>query len=89
MTRSTRFGARVTRVRPGRPADLEELLRRHAAAVTRLLDGTLEANGLESPDVAVLAQRHRILLYENATVAASLEDAYLTLPRIRVGTLRR
>jgi ABC-2 type transport system ATP-binding protein len=76
---TTRFGARVARVRPDRPADLEELLRRHDAAVTRLPDGTLEVIGLDSPDIAVLAQRAGILLYENTTVAASLEDAYLAL----------
>jgi ABC-2 type transport system ATP-binding protein len=76
---TTRFGARATRVRPDRAAELEELLRGHDAAVTRLPDGTLEVIGWESPDVAVLAQRHGILLYENTTVAASLEDAYLTL----------
>jgi ABC-2 type transport system ATP-binding protein len=76
---TARFGTRVTRVRPDRPADLEQLLRRHDAAVTRLPDGTLEINGMDSPDVAVLAQRHDILLFENTTVAASLEEAYLTL----------
>jgi ABC-2 type transport system ATP-binding protein len=78
---TTRFGARVARVRPDRPADLEELLRGQDAAVTRLPDGTLEVQGLESAGVAVLAQRHGILLYENTTVAVSLEDAYLALTR--------
>jgi ABC-2 type transport system ATP-binding protein len=76
---TARFGTRVSRVRPDQPADLEQILRRHDAAVTRHPDGTLEVNGMESPDIAVLAQRAGILLYENTTVAASLEDAYLTL----------
>ncbi|WP_203897255.1 ABC transporter ATP-binding protein [Virgisporangium aliadipatigenens] len=76
---TARFGTRVARVRPDRPAELEEILRRHDAAVTRLPDGALEVTGMDSPDIAVLAHRHGILLFENTTVAASLEEAYLAL----------
>jgi ABC-2 type transport system ATP-binding protein len=78
---TSRYGTRLTRVRPDRPADLEALLGSHDAVVTRLPDGVLEVTGLEPADVAVLAQRHGILLLENSTVAASLEEAYLTLTR--------
>jgi ABC-2 type transport system ATP-binding protein len=75
----SRYGARLTQFRTDRPDDLVALLYRNEIAVTRLPDGMLEAAGVEAADVAVLAQRHGILLYENSTVASSLEDAYLTL----------
>ncbi|GLY97257.1 ABC transporter ATP-binding protein [Actinoplanes sp. NBRC 103695] len=78
---TSRYGTRLSRVRPDRPADLETLLGRQDAVVTRLPDGILEVTGVEPADIAMLAQRHGILLLENSTVTASLEEAYLTLTR--------
>ncbi|WP_199514177.1 ABC transporter ATP-binding protein [Nucisporomicrobium flavum] len=78
---TARYGTRVSRVRPEDPAGLEPLLRDRGAGVTLLPDGMLEVTGLEPADIAVLAQRHGFLLFENSTVAASLEDAYLALTR--------
>jgi ABC-2 type transport system ATP-binding protein len=67
--------------RTDRPEELERLLREHDAAVARRPDATLEVTGMTADDVAVLAQRNGILLLENVTVPASLEDAYLALTR--------
>ncbi len=78
---TSRYGARRGRVRADRPDDLEALLRRHDAVVTRLPDGVLEVTGMEPAGIAVLAQGMGILLLENGGVPASLEDAYLTLTR--------
>jgi ABC-2 type transport system ATP-binding protein len=78
---TSRYGTRLSRVRTDRPADLEALLHRHDAVVTRLPDGVLEVTGMEPAGIAVLAQRDGILLLENSSVVASLEEAYLTLTR--------
>ena len=74
-----RYAAPVVRVRPDRPDVLEALLREHRARVTRRGDRALDVAGLAAADVAVLAARVGVLLYENFTVPASLEDAYLAL----------
>lgn len=58
-----------------------DLLRDHDAAVARRPDGTLEVIGPAAEEIAVLAHHAGILLFENVTVAASLEDAYLALTR--------
>ncbi|WP_430785349.1 ABC transporter ATP-binding protein [Actinoplanes sp. G11-F43] len=75
----SRHAHRVVRTRTDDPDGLEKLLREHGAAVARRPDGSCEISGLTGDEVAVLAHRSGVLLYENTTVAASLEDAYLTL----------
>ncbi|WIM96400.1 ATP-binding cassette domain-containing protein [Actinoplanes oblitus] len=75
----SRNATRTVHTRTDRPAELERLLREHGSAVARRPDGTLEVTGMAAGDVAALAQRSGILLLENVTVAASLEDAYLAL----------
>ncbi len=75
----SRNATRTVRTRTDRPGTLEKLLREHDAAVALHPGGTLEVIGMTADDVAVLAHRNGILLYENVTVPASLEDAYLAL----------
>jgi ABC-2 type transport system ATP-binding protein len=78
-----RYAAPVVRVCPDRPDILEPVLRQHHAAVTRRGDRQLEVAGLTAADVAALASRAGVFLYENGTVPASLEDAYLALTQGR------
>ncbi|WP_127549239.1 ATP-binding cassette domain-containing protein [Actinoplanes sp. OR16] len=75
----SRNATRTVQTRTDRPEDLERLLREHGAAVARQPDGGLEVTGMDAAGVAVLAHRAGILLLENVTVPASLEDAYLAL----------
>ncbi|MEU8657216.1 ATP-binding cassette domain-containing protein [Actinoplanes philippinensis] len=75
----SRNATRTVHTRTDQPEELERLLRENGSAVARRPDGTLEVTGMAAADVAVLAQRTGILLLENVTVAASLEDAYLAL----------
>lgn len=72
-------GTRTVRIRAEHPDRLERLLREHGAAVARHPDGSCEITGLAADDIAVLAHRCGLLLFEISTVPASLEDAYLTL----------
>ncbi|WP_122981706.1 ATP-binding cassette domain-containing protein [Actinoplanes teichomyceticus] len=75
----SRNATRTVHTRADRPEELERVLREHDSAVVRRPDGTLEITGMTVGDVAVLAQRTGILLLENVTVPASLEDAYRAL----------
>ncbi|WP_231954097.1 ABC transporter ATP-binding protein [Actinoplanes derwentensis] len=75
----SRNATRVVQVRTDRPDELEKLVRGRDSAVARRPDGGLEITGMAADDVAVLAHRDGILLYEITTVPASLEDAYLSL----------
>ncbi|WP_435824051.1 ABC transporter ATP-binding protein [Actinoplanes missouriensis] len=84
----TRNATRTVRTRTDQPERLEKLLRDHDAAVARRPDGTLEVIGPAAEEIAVLAHRAGILLFENVTVAASLEDAYFTLTREPGGSPR-
>ncbi|GAA1614587.1 ATP-binding cassette domain-containing protein [Actinoplanes couchii] len=77
----SRNATRVVHTRTEQPDRLELLLREREAAVARRPDGSCEVTGMTADEVAVLAHHAGILLYENTTVPASLEDAYLTLTR--------
>ncbi|WP_158842266.1 ABC transporter ATP-binding protein [Saccharothrix deserti] len=50
-----------------------------AGATARSEDGALFVQGLDAPDIADLAARHRIPIHELTPRSASLEDAYLEL----------
>jgi ABC-2 type transport system ATP-binding protein len=75
----TRYATPIVRVSADRPDILEPVLRQHRAAVARRGDRQLEVIGLAAAEVAALAGRAGVFLYENGTVPASLEDAYLAL----------
>ncbi|HWS39484.1 MAG TPA: ATP-binding cassette domain-containing protein [Actinoplanes sp.] len=77
----SRNATRTVQVRTDHGDELERLVRGRDAAVARRPDGALEITGMTADEVAVLAHRDGILLYEITTVPASLEDAYLELTR--------
>ncbi|WP_123604923.1 ABC transporter ATP-binding protein [Micromonospora sp. Llam0] len=75
----SRYATQSTRVRTDRADALGTVLRTKGAAVLQRQEDTLEITGMAAREIAMLANRHNILLYENTTVPASLEDAYLAL----------
>lgn len=69
----------AARVRSPRAAELEDLLRRHGAAVTSDAEGALEVTGVTTEQIGEAAAAAGIALHELTQVRGSLEDAYLQL----------
>ena len=72
-------GASVVRVRSPEAGRLADILRPHATVIDMVDEGTLELQGLSSDDIGIAAAAAQITLFELATRAGSLEEAYMVL----------
>jgi ABC-2 type transport system ATP-binding protein len=72
-------GATRVRVRSPEAQRLAEVLHRHATTIELIADGTIEIEGMTSDDIGIAAAGAQITLYELATQAGSLEEAYMVL----------
>jgi ABC-2 type transport system ATP-binding protein len=69
----------VTRVRTRDADHLVAAIAAQDVVVSTLADGALEISGMSAEEVAVAAAAAGVVLYEVATKAGSLEDAYIAL----------
>ena len=69
----------TVRVRSPQAGELAERLRRDGAGVTAAEGGALDVHGRTSEQIGTLAADHHLTLFELATQAASLEEAYMAL----------
>ena len=72
-------GATRVRVRSPEAARLADILRRQVTMIDVIADGTLDIEGMTSDDIGIAAAGAQITLYELATQAGSLEEAYMVL----------
>ncbi len=72
-------GASVVRVRSPEAGRLADILRPHATMIDIVDEGTFELEGLTSDDIGIAAAAAQITLFELATQAGSLEEAYMVL----------
>lgn len=72
-------GASVVRVRSPDAGRLADILRPHATMIDIVDEGTFELEGLTSDDIGIAAAAAQITLFELATQAGSLEEAYMVL----------
>ena len=72
-------GATKVRVRSPQAARLADILRVHATTIDSIADGILDIEGMTSDDIGIAAADAQITLYELATQARSLEEAYMAL----------
>ena len=72
-------GATVVRVRSPEAARLADILRQHATSIDEIDAGVLDVEGLTTDDIGIAAADAQITLYELATQAGSLEEAYMVL----------
>ena len=72
-------GATVVRVRSPEAARLADILRPHATSIDEVDAGVLAVEGLTSEGIGIAAADAQITLYELATQAGSLEEAYMVL----------
>ncbi len=71
--------ATLVRVRSPEAGRLADILRPHATSIHVVADGTLEVEGIVSDDIGIAAASAQIILFELATQAGSLEEAYMVL----------
>jgi ABC-2 type transport system ATP-binding protein len=71
--------AGVVRVRSPQAVRLASLLIGDGVVVRAIAEGELEVEGLPSEQIGTVAAENRIILYQLATQAASLEEAYMAL----------
>jgi ABC-2 type transport system ATP-binding protein len=69
------------RVATAEPERLERLLTERGADVAARPDGVLAVTGMDARDVGIVAGAAAVTLYELATHAASLEEAFMELTR--------
>jgi len=72
-------GATRVRVRSPEAARLADILRRQVTMIDVIADGILDIEGMTSDDIGIAAAGAQITLYELATQAGSLEEAYMVL----------
>ena len=72
-------GTSVVRVRSPEADRLADILRPHAALIAKVADGVLDIEGMASDDIGIAAAGAQITLFELATRAGSLEEAYMVL----------
>ena len=72
-------GATVVRVRSPEAGRLADILRTQATFVHMIAEGVLDVEGLTSDYIGIAAAGAQITLFELATQAGSLEDAYMVL----------
>ena len=72
-------GTSVVRVRSPEADRLVDVLRPHAALIAEVADGVLDIEGMASDDIGIAAAGAQITLFELATRAGSLEEAYMVL----------
>ena len=72
-------GASVIRVRSPEAGRLADILRPHATVIDMVDEGAFEVEGLTSDDIGIAAAAAQITLFELATQAGSLEEAYMVL----------
>jgi ABC-2 type transport system ATP-binding protein len=72
-------GASVVRVRSPQAERLAEILRPHATLVDVVAVGVLDVEGMTSDDIGIAAAGAQMTLFELATQARSLEEAYMLL----------
>ncbi len=75
----TEASTAVVKVRSPQADRLAALLRADATAVEVRADGTLEVTGLICDEIGTVAAANGITLFELATQAASLEEAYMAI----------
>jgi ABC-2 type transport system ATP-binding protein len=71
--------AEVVRVRSPQARELARLLAGDGVTVRDIAEGTLEAEGLSSDQIGIVAAEARITLYELTALGVSLEEAYMSL----------
>jgi ABC-2 type transport system ATP-binding protein len=74
-----RASGSTVRVRSPQVGQLAELLRRPEVTVTSLDAGLIEVSGADAVTIGDLAAANRVVLHELTPIAASLEDAYMSL----------
>ena len=72
-------GATVVRVRSPEAGRLADILRPHAGSIDMVAEGVLDVGGLASDEIGIAAAGAQITLFELATQAGSLEEAYMVL----------
>ena len=72
-------GATVVRVRSPEAGRLADILRPHTTLIDVVAEGILDVKGLSSDDIGIAAAASQITLFELATQAGSLEEAYMVL----------
>ena len=72
-------GATVVRVRSPEAGRLADILQPQATLIDRVAEGVLDVGGLASDEIGIAAAGAQITLFELATQAGSLEEAYMVL----------
>jgi ABC-2 type transport system ATP-binding protein len=75
----TAASTHLLRIRTPRAADLAGLVNAHGGAARIVADDRLEATGITSEQIGLMAAEHTIPIFETTTAAADLEDIFLGL----------
>jgi ABC-2 type transport system ATP-binding protein len=75
----TAASTHLLQIRTPRAADLAGLVNAHGGAARIVADDRLEATGITSEQIGLMAAEHTIPIFETTTAAADLEDIFLGL----------